>query len=134
MRNTKQCYSKNIFVQVFLVIAFNVRRTQHIVLGFLFLCYSVGIPVLLSWDSCVTQLGFLWYSVGIPVVLSWDSCGTQMGFLWYSLGIPVILKDDFLWYRFSSYVCIFCTFLNNLSCFVTTYQCGNSNHARTDQF
>ena len=38
----------------------------------------------LSWDTCVTQLGFMCYSVGIPVVLSWDSCGNQLGFLWYT--------------------------------------------------
>ena len=28
--------------------------------------------------------------VGIPVVLRWDSCGTQMGFLWYSVEILVL--------------------------------------------
>ena len=33
--------------------------------------------MVLSWDSCDTQLGFLCYSVGIPVVLVWDSSGTK---------------------------------------------------------
>ena len=36
--------------------------------------HNLGIPVVLSWDSCGTELGFLWYSTGILVVLSWDSC------------------------------------------------------------
>ena len=58
----------------------------------LFFHKYLGIPVVLSWGSCGTQLGFLCYLVGIPVVLSWDSCGTQLGFLWYSVGIPVVLS------------------------------------------
>ena len=40
--------------------------------------------MLLSCDSCVTQLWFLCYSVGIPVLLSWYSSVTQLGFLCYS--------------------------------------------------
>ena len=60
----------------------NCNCTQHKILEFL--CYSDGIPVLLRWGSCVTQLVFLCYSVGIPLVLSWDTCGTQLGYLWYS--------------------------------------------------
>ena len=58
-----------------MIVAFDVRITLHIILRFL--CYSVEIPVLFSWDSCVIQLVFLCYSVGIPVLLSWDPCGTQ---------------------------------------------------------
>ena len=38
------------------------------------------------------------HNPGIPVILRWDSCGTQLGFLWYSVGIPVVLKGDLLWY------------------------------------
>ena len=106
------------------VIAFDIGRTQPIVLR-----YSIGILVVLSLDSCGTQLGFLWYSVRIPVVLigvpvvliwvpvvlSWVSCGTQLGFLWYS---------------FSSCVCIFSAILNNLPRFVrVTFRCANSNRA-----
>ena len=62
--------------------------------------HNLGIPVVLSWDSCGTQLGFLWYSVVIFVLLSWDSCALSVIFL--------------------SYVCIFCAILNNLSRFVTS--------------
>ena len=38
---------------LFTFIAFHARRTQPIILGFLW--YTVGIPVVYGWDSCSTQ-------------------------------------------------------------------------------
>lgn len=72
------------------------------------------------------------HNLRIPLVYSWDSSGIQLGFLWYTVGIPVVLKDDLLYmcYSFSSYVCIFCAILNNLSCFVyVSFRCENDNRA-----
>ena len=55
---------------LFTFIAFDARRTQPIILGFLW--YTVGIPVVYSWDSCSIRLGFLWYSR-----MTFCTCGTH---------------------------------------------------------
>ena len=77
-------------------------------------CFTSGTRITLH-----IILGFLCYSVGIHVLLSWDSCGTQLGFLWYSVGIPVVLKGDLLWYSYSLNICIFYTIFKMIIFFIS---------------
>ena len=50
-------------------------------------------------------------------IIAFDVRRTQhiiLGLLWYSVGVPVVFKGDLV-VLISSYVCIFCAILNNLS-------------------
>ena len=75
-----------LFLMMFLII----RKLMGIMMTVFALLYDVDVCVVTVCQYSVWYL--VWYSVGIPVLLRWDSCVTRLGFLCYSVGIPVLLS------------------------------------------